>query len=461
MMRVLALLFFLPSFALAQGLSITNSGASGHWTNTAVWSGGIVPNSSTHSVHVSEPATIQIVSSLTLSNFTQTAGVVTNYGNFGITIGQTYTQTGGTNVRVGIVGYWNLKSPTNMVIEGGAVLTNLNILFSGSGSFDIAGLTTNTAQFSDLDIRAQNGSNCTLTMRDVTNSCIRELRAFENGGTIVTTNSHFSKPLLFSVGFATVQSTGLVERCTGTISYMQINSPNALIAIKDSNLHWALTASSGRLAVTNSTLSVISSANALLFPSDTELSDCTIRFVANCGTFTPPKASFAAAHVLGYSVGLGGGWTSVVLTNGGTISTKGFTVQAQELENGNIVVASNSTLIVSSFINTGTFTPQTSTLQYGLSTTSGVLSNVPSVYNLASTYPGKSISLLTPVTVSNVFSSAGAPNAPISWSGTVTLVNPATATFTMGTNLTVTGKPIQVYHGYIKSGALNVTRGNQ
>ena len=79
-------------------------------------------------------------------------------------------------------------------------------------------------------------------------------------------------------------------------------------------------------------------------------------------------------------------------------------------------------------------------------TTSGAtISNVPTVYNLVCTKPGKSITLISNVTVLGTLSFQGGSTNGIGLTGNLTLSNPGTAFFTGLSNSTTTGRALYLY----------------
>jgi hypothetical protein len=405
----------LPS-AFGEEVISTNI-ASGNWTNAATWSDGIIPNSATNSCVITG-GTIRTTSAITLSNYTQTGGVVTQ-GQV-ITVGGSLTFSEGTFIG-------NLNS-LNLLLENtaitGGMITNVAFVRSVNTSWDVSGLMTNPF------VKASQAFNGQIFASDVTNSTLTRVRISTNMK-LSLTNVVSSIPL--EIGTAAGSAGALVSLTNLTgISNLSFLAGNTTIVV---NAHALAMIGTGTINTSIATVSIggsdLRTTGAATFNTSTTLTNTTL-ITAGTSTLTPPPTAFDSVTSSG-TLTLAGALTTGALTNYSRMTTASNAVTATTLYSTNTITAGASTFTVSNFTAT-TWSPQTSTVRL----TDGGQFNATNAYNLAV-----------------VSGSVTLTNAAITTTGTIYSEAPSASLNLSGGTLTVTGQSL--FAGTISNGTIGAS----
>jgi hypothetical protein len=343
MKRILLLLALLPSLVSADEIIITNSGTSGLWTNTAVWTGGVVPNSATQTAVIANSALISNTTAVALSNLIVNTGTLNLTGN-NISVGGTLTQAGGYIVCTPQSSrLFNIRHDRVQILGG--TFTNCTISLTSLGDISVLASNVNVKNLRVLAI-AGTGN---LSVLSVTNTAFDQIQIGAGSGLVISNVHLLVMPWI---------------RCTGgnvPFNFVASSGTTSIVGSSSSN-KTTLSACSfvlnGLGLQANAVLTAencnLSAFGTVVFPSNSTVTNSTLT-ITGAATLTPASAVFDVIT------------SSATLTLAGACTTPSFTNNARLNLNGNAftptafystgtLAASNSTITVSNFVNSATFT---------------------------------------------------------------------------------------------------------
>jgi hypothetical protein len=345
--RILLLLALLPSLAFGQEVIITNSGTTGLWTNTAVWTGGVVPNSATQTAVIANSALISNTTAVAVSNLIVNTGTINLTGN-NISVGGTLTQTGGYVICTPPSSRQFNLGFDRLVVSGGT-FTNCTISLTSLGDISVLASNANIKV-----LRIIGGVAGGLTVANVTNTALSQIQM--NAGNLVVSNVYFL------TGSPTIRTTGGNAPITfissgGTITPTGSSSNNWTVINSNLILNGMALQANSVVYFSNCNLSAFST---VTLPASSSVTNSTLT-ITGAATLTTESAVFDAI-TSSATLTLAGALTAGTLTNYARMTTVSNVVTATTIYSTNTITAGATTFTVSNF-TANTWQPGTSVVR--------------------------------------------------------------------------------------------------